>query len=89
MQYEGYRTPDNLSPPSMQDGNDLYFFISDQSEIDETTSQGAFGGKIKVLVINRLVKKENSEEKEWKSEVIHDGRVINAYLRYRKLVHYF
>jgi hypothetical protein len=57
----------------------------DQSETDELTSQGAFGGKNKVLVINRLLKKENGEV-EWKSEVINDGRVINAYLRYRKLV---
>jgi hypothetical protein len=38
-----------------------------------------------MLVINRLVKDANGEH-EWKSEVISDGRIVNAYLRYRKLV---
>ena len=42
-------------------------------------------GKNMMLVINRLVKNENGEQ-VWKSEVITDSRVLNAYLRHRKMI---
>ena len=41
-------------------------------------------GKTKVLVINRLMK--NGDNVEWKSEVVSDPRVINAYLKHRKMI---
>ena len=40
--------------------------------------------KSKVLVISRLVK--NGDTVEWKSELVSDPRVINAYLRHRKMI---
>ncbi len=56
---------------------------NNQEEEDEATS--ALGGKNKMLVINRLVKKADGKV-EWVSEVVTNVRIINAYLRYRKLI---
>ncbi|KAI8902055.1 hypothetical protein BC833DRAFT_9999 [Globomyces pollinis-pini] len=39
-----------------------------------------------MLVINRYVRDATSGEMAWKSEIITDARVINAYLRHRKLI---
>lgn len=51
----------------------------------DSQHESGFASKNKMLVINRIVKVANGEP-QWKSEVITDGRVISAYLRYRKLI---
>jgi transcription initiation factor TFIID subunit 1 len=68
--------------------------VSTQIQEDDNQSDGGdahsthgstLAGKNKVLVINRLVH-NSSGGLDWKSEVITDGRVINAYLRHRKMI---
>jgi transcription initiation factor TFIID subunit 1 len=51
----------------------------------QSNHESTLAGKNKVLVINRLVKNETGGF-DWKSEVITDARVINAYLRHRKMI---
>ena len=46
---------------------------------------GALAGKSKMLVINRLIRNASGDP-VWKSEVITDPRVLNAYLRHRKMI---
>lgn len=38
-----------------------------------------------MLIINRLIRNPDGSQ-EWKSEIISDPRVLNAYLRHRKLI---
>nr|KAJ3423026.1 hypothetical protein HK105_004201 [Polyrhizophydium stewartii] len=59
---------------------------SDAEPDDNGSMHGSMAAnKNKVLVISRLVRNERGEL-NWKSEVIRDGRVINAYLRHRNLI---
>ncbi|KAJ1332261.1 hypothetical protein BSLG_008920 [Batrachochytrium salamandrivorans] len=61
--------------------------VIDQYSDDEAGSMvgSTLAGKNKVLVISRLIRNEEGDL-DWKSEVITDGRVINAYLRHRSLI---
>ena len=54
------------------------------SATGSTSSSFLLTGKNKILIINRLVK--NEDKFEWKSEIITDIRVMNAYLRQRALI---
>jgi hypothetical protein len=59
---------------------------TNKPEDDDASVHGsALAGKNKMLVINRLVRNEKGEQ-EWKSEIVTDGRVINAYLHHRKMI---
>ncbi len=58
---------------------------SDDDDIQSAHGSTILAGKNKMLVINRLVKNENGEP-VWKSEVVTDTIVINAYLRHRRQI---
>ena len=71
------------SPPAItqQDNEDNRSDAGEGLSVHGST----LANKNKVLVINRLVKNITGDF-DWKSEVITDGRVINAYLRHRKMI---
>jgi transcription initiation factor TFIID subunit 1, fungi type len=81
-----HTTPANSRPSSPPS-------ITQQGHVDYNSDAGdalsahgsTLAGKNKILVINRLIKNETGGL-DWKSEVITDGRVINAYLRHRKMI---
>lgn len=68
-----------LCPIAPNPSNEVKLLIEPEIEEEESAAD-----KTKVLVINRLVK--NGDQVEWKSEVVSDPRVINAYLRHRKMI---
>ncbi|KAJ3102902.1 hypothetical protein HDU97_000215 [Phlyctochytrium planicorne] len=75
------------SPPAVpQLEGHVYSDVEDEvgSTTGSITSSFATQRRSKRLVINRLVRTEGGFE--WKSEVISDSRVMNAYVRQRKLI---
>lgn len=71
-------SPAPYSPPAITQNDDAF---SDVHSVHGST----LAGKNKMLVINRLVRDETGKA-DWKSEVITDARVINAYLRHRRMI---
>lgn len=56
-----------------------------EGDVQSSIHGSALAGKSKMLVINRLMRSTTGDP-IWKSEVITDSRVLNAYLRHRKLI---
>ncbi|KAJ8324904.1 hypothetical protein O5D80_006435 [Batrachochytrium dendrobatidis] len=81
--YNDASSPAPFSPPSMRNDNNQYSDVEDE---DAGSMMGStLAGKNKVLVISRMIRNDQGEL-DWKSEVITDGRVINAYLRHRSII---
>ncbi|KAJ1332117.1 hypothetical protein BSLG_008936 [Batrachochytrium salamandrivorans] len=78
--YSSASSPAPYSPSAMRNHDDQYSDDEAGSMVGSTLA-----GKNKVLVISRLIRNEEGDL-DWKSEVITDGRVINAYLRHRSLI---
>ncbi|KAJ3093054.1 hypothetical protein HK102_010959 [Quaeritorhiza haematococci] len=84
-------TPPPVSPPPLPHDKDGQFSDVEHDDVNSiagsVSSRTSYqiAGKNKMLVIMRLVRDEQGEL-VWKSEVLTDVRVINAYMRQRTLI---
>ncbi|KAJ3368951.1 hypothetical protein HDU91_000171 [Kappamyces sp. JEL0680] len=78
MGHSAATSPTPHSPPAIHNEDS-------EAEGDASVLGSNLAGKSKMLVINRLIR-NSAGEQVWKSEVITDPRVLNAYLRHRKLI---
>ncbi|KAJ3332178.1 hypothetical protein HDU76_001059 [Blyttiomyces sp. JEL0837] len=85
--YDEPASPPPMSPPAISvDGKDTYSDVEDDvMSVSGSVTSNPMSKKNKRLVINRLIRSPEGVL-EWKPEIISDIRVINAYLRQRKLI---
>ncbi|KAJ3193958.1 hypothetical protein HK101_003757 [Irineochytrium annulatum] len=86
--YAGPSSPTPSSPPFINDNSKDQFsdVEDDQASMNGSiTSSRATQQKSKRLVIKRLMRGED-DTLEWRTEIVSDVKVINAYIRQRKLI---